>query len=446
VTQTLETIRECFEGVVPGTVATCSADGVPNVCYLSQVEYVDREHVALSFQFFNKTRANVLANPHAVAAVVDPDTAAVYRLNLRYLRTETQGPVFERMKAKLASIASATGLSSVFKLQGSDIYRVERIERMPGRERARSAPQRARLLALRACSDALARAADLDALLLALLAALAEHFGIQHSMVLALDAPGQRFFAIASRGYGSSGVGAEIPVGMGAVGIAAARKQAIRVAFANAEYAYTRAIRERAAQDPAWARKLESEIPMPGLAEPHSQLAVPIEAGGAVLGVLYVESAEILRFTYEDEDALVALCRQVALAMRMFELEGEGGEAEPERVPAPAAAGPALVVRHYGSNDSVFLGEEYLIKGVAGAILRKLVRAFIAGHRGDFTNKELRLDKALGLPEIGDNLESRLVLLQRRLTERDHGLRIEKAGRGRFRLAVDRGLELVELP
>jgi hypothetical protein len=231
---------------------------------------------------------------------------------------------------------------------------------------------------------------------------------------------------------------------MGAVGIAAARKIAVRVAFANAEYAYVRAIRERAAQDPAWARRLESEISAPGLVEPHSQLAVPLEVGGAVLGVLYVESAEVLRFTYEDEDALVTLCRQVALAMRQLEADEERGA-----LPSPAPvenAGPPLVIKHFASNDSIFLGDAYLIKGVAGAIFRKLVRVFVHEQRCDFVNRELRLDKTLGLPEIGDNLESRLVLLQRRLAERDQGVRLEKTGRGRFRLQVQRRLELVELP
>ena len=52
---------------------------------------------------------------------------------------------------------------------------------------------------------------------------------------------------------------------------------------------------------------LETEIPLPGLAESRSQLAVPIAGGGRLLGVLYVESAEDLRFGYDDEDALVAL-------------------------------------------------------------------------------------------------------------------------------------------
>ena len=43
----LQDIRACFEGMIPAIVATCGADGVPNVAYISQVFYADERHVAL---------------------------------------------------------------------------------------------------------------------------------------------------------------------------------------------------------------------------------------------------------------------------------------------------------------------------------------------------------------------------------------------------------------
>ena len=44
---------------------------------------------------------------------------------------------------------------------------------------------------------------------------------------------------------------------------------------------------------------------------------------------------------------------------------------------------------------------------------------------------------------MNDNLEARLVLLARRLAERNCPVRIEKTGRGAFRLDVQRPLALV---
>lgn len=128
---TLESIRGSLEGVIPATLATCAADGTPNVTYVSQIHFIDCSHVGLSFQFFNKTRENVLANAQVTVFVINPLTAARHRLAMQYLRTESAGAVFESMKARLAGIASHTGMSGVFRLQGADIYRVLDIEHVP---------------------------------------------------------------------------------------------------------------------------------------------------------------------------------------------------------------------------------------------------------------------------------------------------------------------------
>ena len=44
----------------------------------------------------------------------------------------------------------------------------------------------------------------------------------------------------------------------------------------------------------------------------------------------------------------------------------------------------------------------------------------------------------LHLPDVQDNLEVRLLLLQRRLAEQQVPIQLEKAGRGRMRLNVVR--------
>jgi adenylate cyclase len=448
---TVDAIRACLEGAIPAQMATAAPDGTPNVAYLSQVQYVDAGHVALSFQFFNKTRQNVLANPRATLLLVDPRTAAFYRLHVEYLRTETDGPLFEAMKAKLAGIASHSGMAGVFRLLGSDVYRVHDIEEVPGEPLPAPPPRCSLMSALRRSALRLGRCRDLDGLLQGTLDCLQQELGVEHAMILMADAPGARLYTVASRGYPDSGIGSEIPLDCGVIGVAARHGTPIRISHLTAEYAYARSIRESAARG-GLAAMLETEIPLPGLAEPHSQLAVPIVGGGRLVGVLFVESPRELRFTYDDEDALVTLAGQIGAAMPGLQASAEAPGDEPHplegRRPAGAAAtaGTPVVVRHFAADNSVFLDDDYLIKGVAGAIFWTLVRDHVEGGRCGFTNRELRLDPRIRLPDISDNLEARLILLERRLVERRAALRIEKTGRGRFRLRVDRPLQLVDVP
>jgi adenylate cyclase len=442
----LEAIRDCLEGVIPGTIATCGADGMPNAAYLSQVQYVDAEHVALSFQFFNTTRRNILAHPFARVAVIDPGTAAHYRLSLQYLRTEQEGPLFEKMKAKLAGIASHTGMAGVFRLLGSDVYRVLDIERVPGESLPPPAPRRNLMAALRASAEQLCQCADLDSLLAQTLNCLEIHFDIHYAMVLMLDAPGGRLYTLASRGYEVSGVGSEIALGDGVIGVAAREKTPIRIGHFAAEYSYGRAIRDSLARS-GLASPMETEIPLPGLAGSRSQLAVPIRAGQRAIGVVYVESPQDLRFGYDDEDALVALAGGLGAAIQLLQhAPAEHAETAPPPPSRRSPAGPPLRVRHYAENDSVFVDDHYLIKGVAGSILWALLRDYADSGRTSFSNRELRLDPRIRLPDISDNLEARLILLGRRLVDHRAPIRIDKTGRGCFELRVERPLELADIP
>jgi adenylate cyclase len=441
----LPEIRACFEGAIPAMMATCAEDGTPNVAYISQVYYVDERHVALSFQFFNKTRRNILANPHGSVLVMDPVTAGFYRLQMRYLRTETGGPLFEGMKAQLAGIASHSGMAGVFRLLGSDVYEVEAIERLEGASLPAS-PRPGLLAGVRRAAERLAACGATDELLQAVLAALNDHLDIRHAMVLMLDAAAQRLYAVASCGYATSGVGSEIEIGHGVIGVAARERTPVRISHMTNAAAYSHAVRSSMREsEPGLA--LDTEIPFPGLSEPHSQLAVPILSAGRLLGVLFVESPLDMRFGFEDEDALVAIAGHLGAALDLLHTVAEpAAPEEPVAAAAPSASGPPFPVRHYLANNSVFVGERYLIKGVAGAILGKLLREHAQQGRSEFTNRELRLDPAIRLPDLSDNLEARLVLLQRRLVENCPYIRIEKTGRGRFRLRMDRPVALEEIP
>ena len=73
-------------------------------------------------------------------------------------------------------------------------------------------------------------------------------------------------------------------------------------------------------------------------------------------------------------------------------------------------------MRRSVENDSIFMGEDNLIKGVAGAILWRLLSDCAEQRRTEHSNRELRLDPAIRLPDLSENLEARVILLQRRPT------------------------------
>ena len=87
----LESLASCFQGLIPATLFTCSRDGVPNAAFISHIDFVDGGRVALSFQFFNKSKKNVSENPNALVRLIDPDTSQGWRLRLRYVRAQQGG-------------------------------------------------------------------------------------------------------------------------------------------------------------------------------------------------------------------------------------------------------------------------------------------------------------------------------------------------------------------
>ena len=126
----LEDLHPAFQGVIPSEIITCSADGEPNTTAISQVYYVDSNHVALSFQFFGKTNRNIEQNPQVAVMVIHPETGVSYHLDLLFVRRETEGDTFDEMEMQLMAIASMTGMEGVFKLRGADIYEVKSITKI----------------------------------------------------------------------------------------------------------------------------------------------------------------------------------------------------------------------------------------------------------------------------------------------------------------------------
>jgi hypothetical protein len=207
-------------------------------------------------------------------------------------------------------------------------------------------------------------------------------------------------------------------------------------------YAY--AMHKEAAQP---ANPKPRRIPVPGLPNPESQLGVPLLVRGELVGVLCLESEVPYRFHEEDKGAIELLGSYLAIAIQNMQLHERSTDvaAEPAAAPhpqSPPAPGVRREVAFYEADECILVDGEYLIRSLPAKILWKLLTTREATGRTEFANRELRLDKTLNLPDWKDNLESRLLLLRRRLEQKCPDIRLVPLARGRFGLEVACGLTL----
>ncbi|MCA9621906.1 MAG: GAF domain-containing protein, partial [Myxococcales bacterium] len=342
----------CFQGVVPSAIATVAPDGTPNVTFLSQVYRVDERHVALSCQFFNKTKRNVIDNPQATVVLYDPVTFEAYHLDLSYRHAEESGPLFDEMAMRIEAIASHTGMSGVFKLLSADVYEVERCEKVDGFIEVPDLPPlddpggRSELRTLQVVSQRACRATTLDDLFREVLASLDETLGFGHGMVLLPS--GDKLRVEACRGYPEHVVGLEIEVGDGFIGAVAHQRRVMRVGGIKEDLRYGRAVRGRLAERGA-AGALCREVPLLGLPDAQSALALPLEVCQRLVGVLALESRERLRFDDGDEAFLAVVANQVAACLDSLLLRS-----------GPSPAGEPRRFRFFPQDDCVFVDDEYL--------------------------------------------------------------------------------------
>jgi adenylate cyclase len=403
----LESIRDCLRAGLPSPMATCSPDGTPHVHYILRVQYLDGERVATSRQAFNRALVHLDANPQSQVFVVRPRTAEEFRLDLRYLHTATEGEAFEAMRANLDAIASQTGMDAAFRLRGMDVHRVLRCTRV--RRGAPREPERVKapdpLVPLEQFAHRLERRTSYEDATQELIDALDDLFGFRYAVLIAPE---------------------DVEAGTGLIGTAASRRRV--VASENL--------------DRARAMAGSSPLPLPGLAGARSAAAIPLVVGKDVLGVLYLESAEPSAFGGPTEGLLRIIGAHAAAALAA---RGAPARANAQRMPAPDGDPPIELV-HYQADDTVLCDSTYIVKGAPGRILWSMLKAHADTGRTQFSNRELRLDESLGLPAGSDNLEARLLVLRRRLADIDCGITLERVGRGRLELGLERPAELTEVP
>jgi len=236
-------------------------------------------------------------------------------------------------------------------------------------------------------------------------------------------------------------VSAEVVIGEGLIGSAAGQRVPVRTTNLSRERIFSKVVREEVART-GDAGRLDEEIPLPGIPDLQSQLVLPLEARGDLLGVLCLQGNVPGQFLAGDESRMLVVARHLAASMVAAGFGSTDASSSSVSMPPLKTSGQGVTVRYYPSDDTVFIDDVYLTKGMPGRILYRLLQIYVQQRRQEFTNKEIRLDPALKLPEFQDNLEARLILLRRRLDERSDVVRLERVGRGRLRLSVARPIAL----
>jgi adenylate cyclase len=234
-----------------------------------------------------------------------------------------------------------------------------------------------------------------------------------------------------------------VPVGEGLIGVAAERRQVVAVANLARNRSMRRGV-ERSLERQG-GQLARDELPLPGTEDARSAAAVPLVVHGTLTGVLYLESEVEGRFGPQNERLLRILAAHVSTTLAACARDRSEAAATRGSGTAPAAGERQIAVAYYQADDSLFIDDEYLVKGVPARILWKLLREHEASGRTEFTNRELRLDEGLGLPPGADNLEARLLVLRRRLEDDRWPLGLERVGRGRLELTVPGALALREV-
>lgn len=445
---TLRDLARCFDGRVPAVIATAAADGTPNVTYLSAVHMVDDRRVALSNQFMSKTSRNLAERPLATLLLLDPVSWSEYRLVVRYERTDRRGPVFERLRDDVDHVASLIGMRDVFRLRSADVCRVESIDLVLDLDDTAPDGSRRRDILLGAAGELIgrmSRVSGLEHLVDVALGGLDELLGYRHSSLMLVDETRTSLFTLASRGFPYEGVGSEVAIGDGVAGTAAETCAPVRTGQFRHLMRYARSV--RTSFEAAKLTESGRDTPVPELIDAQSRIAVPAMVRGELVGVLVVDSPLPVAFDDDDEQVLTIVAAYLA---QMIETDRSAAVDEstpptppPTAVP-PADDQPTVAVRYFAEDGTAFLDGEYLIRGVAGRVLWSIVQRHLNSGQVEFATKELRLDKSLELPGFRDNLDTRLVMLMRRLDERNAPIRLERSGRGRFRLLLNCQLAVEE--
>jgi len=155
---------------------------------------------------------------------------------------------------------------------------------------------------------------DLDQIYDIVLRTMDKFFGFHHSIILLLEHV-DRLRVVASHGYKDQALGGTVAVGTGVIGTVAKRRRLMRVNNLRSQRAYFATIRSQM-EEAGRTGELGQIVPLPGLADADSQIAIPLVIKDRLIGVFSVESREPKPFSEHDETLISIVASQAASAIQ----------------------------------------------------------------------------------------------------------------------------------
>jgi len=148
-----------------------------------------------------------------------------------------------------------------------------------------------------------------------------ELFAFHHANILLLEPDSRTLRVIASRGYENQAIGGRLPVGAGVIGMVAQKRRLMHVNNLGQQRAYAAAQRREMERSGRQA-ELGEPIPVPGLPNAESQIAIPLLIRDDLIGVFSIESPLARSFGEHERDLVSIVANQIASAIhnaRLYE-------------------------------------------------------------------------------------------------------------------------------
>ena len=145
-------------------------------------------------------------------------------------------------------------------------------------------------------------------------------FEFHHALILLVEPGGETLRVVASRGYENQAIGGRVRLGIGAVGIVAQRRKILQLDNLGQQRAYASAQRRQMVKS---GMDVGDVVPVPGLPNAESQIAIPLLIRDELVGVFSIESPKRQAFDEHDRSLVTIVANQIASAIRNAQLYDE---------------------------------------------------------------------------------------------------------------------------